>query len=281
MLLRLTEWLAQYWSGFHVFQYLTLRGILAALTALSIALLVGPWMIRALAARQIGQNVRELGPQTHLKKQGTPTMGGTLILVAMLGSTLLWADLANRYVWIVVGTTLAFGLVGFYDDYLKLVVGNSKGLPARHKYLLQSVAGLGAAIALYLSAQTPAETALHVPLLKNVVIPLGGVGFGLALYHHAFGHADGRFLVLGVKPHDKVAALDALALLDREAFDDAHDACGQGDPLFRVGMTRNPDRACMGDARRRDNGNGPQRRLRRLHSFRSRRRGLVLGAANG
>src|SRR5512136_1388799 len=159
MLHHLAELLLPYYSGFRVFTYLTLRGILAALTALLIALLVGPWMIRSLAARQIGQNVREIGPQSHLSKQGTPTMGGALILVAVLASTLLWADLGNRYVWIVAGVTAAFGLIGFYDDYLKLVVGNSKGLPARWKYLLQSVAGLGAAVALFYTASTPDATA--------------------------------------------------------------------------------------------------------------------------
>ena len=152
MLYRLAELLAPHYTGFRVFSYLTLRGILAAITALMIALLVGPYMIRTLATRQIGQHVRDLGPKSHLSKQGTPTMGGALILVAMLASTLLWADLGNRYVWIVVGVTLAFGLIGFYDDYLKLVVGNSKGLAARWKYLLQSIAGLSAAIALYFSA---------------------------------------------------------------------------------------------------------------------------------
>src|SRR5882724_1177481 len=116
MLYRLAEILAQHYSGFRVFSYLTLRGILAAITALLIALLVGPTMIRALTSHQIGQNVRDFGPKSHLTKQGTPTMGGTLILVAMLASTLLWADLSNRYVWIVSGVTLAFGLIGFYDD---------------------------------------------------------------------------------------------------------------------------------------------------------------------
>jgi phospho-N-acetylmuramoyl-pentapeptide-transferase len=146
MLYWLTELLSQTWSGFRVFGYLTFRGILAALTALSIALLVGPWVIRKLAHHQIGQNVRDFGPQSHLTKQGTPTMGGALILVALLLGTLLWADLTNRYVWVVVGVTVSFGLIGFYDDYLKLVVGNSKGLAARYKYFWQSVAGLGAAL---------------------------------------------------------------------------------------------------------------------------------------
>ena len=149
MLLYLTEYLAKYYSGFHVFQYLTLRGILAALTALAMALFMGPKMIAVLTRYQIGQQVRTDGPQSHLQKSGTPTMGGGLILVATVIGTLLWADLSNRFVWIVVATTLAFGAIGFYDDYLKLVVGNSKGLAARYKYLAQSLAALAAAYCLH------------------------------------------------------------------------------------------------------------------------------------
>ena len=122
MLLSLTEYLAKFYSGFHVFQYLTLRGILAALTALMLALFIGPTMIAMLSRYQIGQRVRSDGPQSHLQKSGTPTMGGGLILVAMGLGTLLWADLSSRFVWILLATTLGFGLVGFYDDYLKLVV---------------------------------------------------------------------------------------------------------------------------------------------------------------
>src|SRR5437016_592145 len=131
MLLLLAEYLAQFKSGFHVFSYLTLRGILSVATALAMSLLVGPTLIRRLAQHQIGQRVRDDGPKSHLPKAGTPTMGGALILVAIAISTLLWADLHNRFVWVAVGVTLAFGLIGFYDDYLKLVVGNSKGLAAR------------------------------------------------------------------------------------------------------------------------------------------------------
>src|SRR5450631_4867992 len=149
MLLSLTEYLAKYYSGFHVFQYLTLRGILAAMTALAMALFIGPKMIAALTRYQIGQRVRTDGPQTHLQKSGTPTMGGGLILVAMVIGTLLWADLANRFVWILMGTTLAFGAIGFYDDYLKLVEGNSKGLAARYKYFGQSMVALVAAYTLH------------------------------------------------------------------------------------------------------------------------------------
>jgi phospho-N-acetylmuramoyl-pentapeptide-transferase len=173
MLRHVAAWLSEYYSGFNVFQYLTLRAILAALTALAISLLVGPKMIRWLAEYQVGQRVRSDGPQTHLSKAGTPTMGGALILAAIVASTLLWADLANRLVWVVLLVTVAFGLIGFWDDYLKLVVGNSRGLIARYKYFWQSVAGLGAAIALYLTAQAPADTTLYVPFFKNVVIPLG------------------------------------------------------------------------------------------------------------
>jgi phospho-N-acetylmuramoyl-pentapeptide-transferase len=173
MLRHVAAWLSEYYSGFHVFQYLTLRAILAALTALAISLLVGPRMIRWLAEYQVGQRVRSDGPQTHLSKAGTPTMGGALILAAIVAATLLWADLANRFVWVVLLVTIAFGLVGFWDDYLKLVVGNSRGLIARYKYFWQSFAGLGAAIVLYVTAQSPADTTLYVPFFKHFVVPLG------------------------------------------------------------------------------------------------------------
>ena len=173
MLRYLAAWLAESHSIFNVFSYLTLRSILAALTALVISFLVGPPMIRKLAERQVGQRVRTDGPQSHLSKAGTPTMGGALILVAIAAATLLWGDLSNRFVWITLGVTVAFGLIGFWDDYLKLVVGNSRGLIARYKYFWQSVAGLGAAVALYVTAQSPMETTLIVPLFKHVVLPLG------------------------------------------------------------------------------------------------------------
>ena len=182
MLRYLAEWLTQYYSGFNAFSYLTLRAILAALTALLISFIVGPPMIRKLAEHQVGQRVRSDGPQTHLSKAGTPTMGGALILVAIVAATLLWADLANRFVWIVLGVTVAFGLIGFWDDYLKLVVGDSRGLIARYKYFWQSVAGLGAAIAIYVLARSPAETTLYVPFFKDFVIPLGPFFIVLAYF---------------------------------------------------------------------------------------------------
>ncbi len=173
MLLMLADWLTELESGFNVFSYVTFRTILAALTALALSLLLGPWMIARLSAYQIGQPIRSDGPQTHLVKAGTPTMGGALILVAVLLATLLWADLGNRYVWVVLAVTAAFGLVGWLDDYRKLVLKDSRGLPARWKYLLQSFAGLAAAVYLYVTADATAATELIVPFFKNVAIPLG------------------------------------------------------------------------------------------------------------
>ncbi len=182
MLLWLAEYLQQYLNGFGVFKYLTLRGILGILTALGISLLLGPWMIRRLNALQIGQSVRDDGPQSHLSKSGTPTMGGTLILAAIFVSALLWSDLSNRYVWVVLIVTAIFGAVGWVDDYRKVVESNSRGLPARWKYFWQSVAGLGAAIFLYVTAQSPAETSLILPFLKDVSIPMGVLYIALTYF---------------------------------------------------------------------------------------------------
>lgn len=176
MLLLLAEYLQQFHKGFAVFQYLTLRGILGVLTALALSLWLGPWMIRTLQIRQIGQAVRNDGPQSHLSKKGTPTMGGALILTAIAISTLLWADLSNRYVWTVLAVTLLFGAIGWVDDYRKVIEKNSRGLPSRWKYFWQSVFGLAAAVFLYMTAQSPVETTLILPVLKDVAIPLG-VGF--------------------------------------------------------------------------------------------------------
>jgi len=173
VLLYLTEWLARFHSSFSVFQYLTLRTILGVLTALMISLLLGPMMIRRLSFHQIGQTVRDDGPETHFSKAGTPTMGGALILVAIAISTLLWADLGNRYVWIVLIVTLVFGLIGLVDDYKKLVLNDPRGLAARWKYFWQSVAGLGAALFFYFTATSPMETALLIPYLKDVSLHWG------------------------------------------------------------------------------------------------------------
>jgi len=173
MLLTLAEYLAKLDGGFSVFRYITLRAILAVLTALVFSFLMGPLMIRRLSLHQIGQTVRDDGPQSHLSKSGTPTMGGALILAAVTVSTLLWADLGNRYVWAVLVTTLMFGVIGFVDDYIKLVRKDPKGLIARYKYLWQSVVGLAVAVFLYNTATLPAETQLIIPLFKQVAINLG------------------------------------------------------------------------------------------------------------
>ena len=173
MLLSLTQWLETIYSGFNVFQYLTFRAILGALTALGISLLVGPGVIRRLVQHQVGQQVRTDGPQSHLSKAGTPTMGGALILLSIAVATLLWSDLTNRHVWVVLLVTLAFGLIGGIDDYLKLARGNSRGLRARDKYLWQSAVALVTAGLLYATAASPVETSLIVPVFKDVVLPLG------------------------------------------------------------------------------------------------------------
>ncbi|MEY2700357.1 MAG: hypothetical protein RIQ52_1112 [Pseudomonadota bacterium] len=173
MLLTLANWLQDYFDVFRVFHYLTFRAILGVLTALVIALLTGPAMIRRLSYYKIGQSVRDDGPQSHFSKAGTPTMGGALILVSITISTLLWADLSNRYVWVALLVTLAFGAIGFVDDYKKLVLKNSKGLAARHKYFWQSVVGFIAACILYSLATLPQETQFIVPFFKHVVINMG------------------------------------------------------------------------------------------------------------
>jgi phospho-N-acetylmuramoyl-pentapeptide-transferase len=204
MLLSLTEYLARFYSGFHVFQYLTLRAILAAVTALAMALFIGPTMIGLLTRYQIGQRVRSDGPQSHLQKSGTPTMGGGLVLVAMVLGTVLWADVSSRFVWILLGSTLGFGLIGFYDDYLKLVVGNSKGLAARYKYLAQSIVGIATIMTLHHLRQTPAETSLYVPFFKTVAVPMSTAGFVALCYFVIVGTSNAVNLTDG---------LDGLAIM--------------------------------------------------------------------
>ena len=173
MLLSLFEYLEQFHSGFNVFQYLTLRSILGVLTALTICFITGPVMIRKLTTYSVNQNVRDDGPQTHLAKAGTPTMGGAFLLMSILISALLWSDLSNRYVWFVILTTFLFGLIGAVDDIKKLLSRSSKGLSAKSKYFWQSVIGLGAALLIYHFSTLTVETNLYVPFFKNVVIPLG------------------------------------------------------------------------------------------------------------
>ncbi len=173
MLLYLTEYLAQFESGFNVFSYLTMRAILGALTALTISFIVGPRMIKSLSVNQLGQPVREDGPETHLLKAGTPTMGGALILTAISVATVLWADLENHYVWIVLFVTLSFGVIGYVDDYKKLVLQDPAGISAKQKLFWQSSAAIIAAIALYVTAASEVQTSLLIPYFKDLSIPLG------------------------------------------------------------------------------------------------------------
>jgi phospho-N-acetylmuramoyl-pentapeptide-transferase len=173
MLYALAQWLEPSYSFLNLFGYLTFRAILGVLTALIFCFMAGPAIIRRLQVLKFGQVIRTDGPQSHLKKTGTPTMGGSMIIAGIAIATLLWADLANRFVWFALIVTLAFGVVGFVDDYLKISKKNTKGLVARKKYFWLSLAGFGTAVAIYLTAKTPVETALIVPFLKDVSIPLG------------------------------------------------------------------------------------------------------------
>ena len=173
MLLYLTQYLAQFESGFNVFNYLTMRAIMGALTALVISFIIGPRMIKRLQVNQLGQPVREEGPDTHLLKSGTPTMGGALILAAISISTVLWADLENIYVWIVLFVTLSFGVIGYVDDYKKLILQDPAGISAKQKLFWQSSAAIIAAIALYVTATDEVQTSLLIPYFKDLAIPLG------------------------------------------------------------------------------------------------------------
>ena len=199
MLLALTQWLAQDVRAFNVFQYITLRAVLATLTALAISLLAGPLVIRKLTTYKIGQAVRDDGPQSHLTKAGTPTMGGALVLLSILITTLLWGDLSNRFVWVVLVVTFGFGAIGWVDDYRKVVKNNPKGLSPKAKFFWQSLIGLVAAVYLAFAVSAPStakvldlfmawvgagfsmdlppKADLIVPFFKNVAYPLGVFGF--------------------------------------------------------------------------------------------------------
>jgi phospho-N-acetylmuramoyl-pentapeptide-transferase len=181
-----------------------LRAVLATLTALIISFVVGPGLIRKLTQYKVGQSVRDDGPQTHLVKAGTPTMGGALILVAIAISTLLWADLSNRFVWVVLFTTLGFGIVGWVDDWRKVVHRNPKGLAAREKYFWQSLIGFGVAVYLFYTATVPVETTLIFPFIKSLVLPLGAVSFIVLTYFVIVGTSNAVNLTDG---------LDGLAIM--------------------------------------------------------------------
>ena len=226
MLLELTQWLAQDIRAFGVFNYLTLRAVAHASTALLVGLVAGPMVIRKLTQYKIGQSVRDDGPQTHLAKAGTPTMGGALVLIGIGISTLLWADLSNRFVWVVMLVTFGFGWIGWVDDYRKVVYRNPKGLPAKWKYFWQSVVGLICAfyLAFAVSAQSgqevldifvawvesgfsmhlPNNADLIVPFFKSISYPLGVWGFIALTYFVIVGTSNAVNLTDG---------LDGLAIM--------------------------------------------------------------------
>jgi len=226
MLLELFEYLARDIRAFNVFSYLTLRAVLAAATALVIGLLAGPWVIRRLTELKIGQAIRTEGPQSHLSKSGTPTMGGALILISIGVTTLLWADLANRFVWVVLLVTLGFGWIGWVDDYRKVVRRNPKGMSAREKYWWQSLIGLLAAfylafaiaapnterllplmwqwVASGFELDLPSRSDLIVPFFKNFAYPMGVFGFVILSYLVIVGTSNAVNLTDG---------LDGLAIL--------------------------------------------------------------------
>lgn len=203
MLLWLTNFLAHYYSFFRVFQYLSFRSIVGLITAFTIAILVSPSLIRLFTLRQIGQAIRALGPQSHLQKKGTPTMGGALILLAISVSVLLWCDLTNRFVWAALLVTLSLGVIGWVDDYRKVIEKHHGGLPARWKYLWQSLIGLVAAAFLFYTAQTPAETQLVIPFFKNLSVNLG-MWYLVVVYFVIVGSSNAVNLTDG---------LDGLALM--------------------------------------------------------------------
>jgi len=204
MLLELSNWLQQQQGLFRLFGYLSFRGILAALTALFLSLWLGPAVIRRLAQFKGGQPIRQDGPQTHFTKAGTPTMGGALILMTVLLSVLLWGDLRNRYVWLVLAVMLGFGVIGWYDDWIKIVRRDPNGLKSRWKYLLQSIVGLAAGLFLYYTADVPAATTFYIPMFKSIALPLVGVSFVAIAYFWIVGFSNAVNLTDG---------LDGLAIM--------------------------------------------------------------------
>src|SRR5487761_2399205 len=204
MLLALAQWLSQDVRTFSVFNYITLRALMAAMTSLMISFMVGPWMIRKLTSMKIGQSVRSDGLQTHLVKACTSTMGCALILTSVAISTLLWGDLHNAYIWVVLFTTLGVGAIGWVDDYRKVVHRNPDGLSARAKMFWQSLIALAVGIFLWLHATLPAHTELIVPFFKHLVFPLGMFGFIAMVYLVIVGSSNAVNLTDG---------LDGLAIM--------------------------------------------------------------------
>jgi phospho-N-acetylmuramoyl-pentapeptide-transferase len=204
MLLELAQLLAKDIRAFNVFNYITLRAVLACLTALVISFIIGPAMIRRLSAYKIGQAVRDDGPQTHLVKSGTPTMGGALIVTSIVITVLLWGELQNRFVWIVLWVMLAFGALGWVDDYRKVVERNPRGVTAKVKFFWQSVIGVSAACYIAFTTNLPAQTEFIVPFFKQVAYPLGVLGFIAMTYFVIVGTSNAVNLTDG---------LDGLAIM--------------------------------------------------------------------
>ena len=213
MLLELARWLEQLQGLFGLFNYLTFRSILAALTALALSLWWGPWTIRKLAEFK-GQPIRTDGPQSHFTKAGTPTMGGALILFTVLAAVLLWGDLRNKYVWVVLVVMVGFGAIGWYDDWVKLARRDPNGMKSRWKYLCQSLLGLAAGLYLYVYADVPAATTFYLPLFKSVALPLAGISFVAIAYFWIVGFSNAVNLTDG---------LDGLAIMPSVLV-----ACGLG-----------------------------------------------------
>ena len=204
MLLEFFRWLSDSFSSFSVFNYISLRAVLAVITSLFVSFSFGPWFIRKLGDYSFGQYIRSDGPEDHLKKSGTPTMGGGLILISILISTLLWADLSNRYIWLLILVTGGFGMIGLVDDYSKIKKKNSDGLSATHKYLLQSIIGLGVATYLLMTATSPLQIELLIPFFKDLSLPLGTFGFLILSYLVIVGSSNAVNLTDG---------LDGLAIM--------------------------------------------------------------------
>lgn len=182
MLLEFFRWLSDSFSSFSVFNYISLRAVLAVITSLFVSFTIGPWFIKKLGDYSFGQYIRADGPEGHIAKTGTPTMGGALIIISILISTLLWADLSNRFVWLLIIVVIGFGLIGLVDDYSKIRKKQSDGLTAIQKYFLQSMIGLGVAIYLLMTASSPQQTELLIPFFKNLSLPLGTFGFLFLTY---------------------------------------------------------------------------------------------------
>ncbi|GGP23866.1 phospho-N-acetylmuramoyl-pentapeptide-transferase [Silvimonas iriomotensis] len=204
MLLLLTQWLGESIRAFNVFNYITLRAVLAMITSLGISWMLGPWVIRKLTEMKVGQAVRNDGPQTHLVKAGTPTMGGTLILLSIGITTLLWGELNNKYVWLTLIVTLATGVIGFIDDYKKVALKNPKGLSARAKMIGQSVIAIGAGLFLVNAGQLPSHTGFIIPFYKEILYPFGAIGFCILTYFVIVGTSNAVNLTDG---------LDGLAIM--------------------------------------------------------------------